>query len=342
VDERVCVCSCLHVCEQEIRKAYRKLAMKYHPDKNPQGRDMFEKVQKAYELLNTARPETATGPDPINVLLMVKTQCILFERHKTLLASYKYAGYPLLLEALKARRVVHRCGCIRCFSRRCVTATEAAASGSLGRVSLLSFASLMVVMRRGVARCGAVRQVPDDGGIVGDRAALLDAATALVHLTCLASPRNAFELIEEQGVEILLSLLTLLVKHGGVSSKTDAKHVQISILGNVLHTLSGLATLPEARARYKAVPHFAEHLSLSLAVTQSPKVMQHSLQVGVPRSLCCCAGVVTVSCCRLPVLVACVAIVGVCLLTRALYAVSWRFVACSALAALPSTRSCRT
>ena len=40
---------------------------------NPEGRDMFEKVQQAYEMLAAARPSTV-GPDPVNVKLIIKTQ----------------------------------------------------------------------------------------------------------------------------------------------------------------------------------------------------------------------------------------------------------------------------
>lgn len=39
------------VDEEILKRQYRRLAMKYHPDKNPQGREKFVAVQKAYELL---------------------------------------------------------------------------------------------------------------------------------------------------------------------------------------------------------------------------------------------------------------------------------------------------
>lgn len=49
---------------------------------SPYFQDMFEKVNKAYEFLCTKSAKVIDGPDPENIILILKTQSILFNRHK--------------------------------------------------------------------------------------------------------------------------------------------------------------------------------------------------------------------------------------------------------------------
>ena len=87
--------------DSTVRKAYFRLAQKYHPDKNPAGREMFEKVNTAYEFLCSKSARVGSGPDPNNIVLVLRTQSILFDRYGEVLQPYKYAGYPMLIKTIR-------------------------------------------------------------------------------------------------------------------------------------------------------------------------------------------------------------------------------------------------
>ncbi len=62
--------------------------------------EIFEAVYKAYELLCSTKKRVVDGPDPQDILLILKTQSILFRRYKEELKPYKYAGYPALINTI--------------------------------------------------------------------------------------------------------------------------------------------------------------------------------------------------------------------------------------------------
>ena len=85
-----------------LRRAYHKMAARYHPDKNSdaEAREIFEQVQKAYEML-VATGRYHAGPDPHNIALLLQGQVIVYTRYSSVLAPFKYAGYPLLIQVLR-------------------------------------------------------------------------------------------------------------------------------------------------------------------------------------------------------------------------------------------------
>ncbi|XP_043725618.1 dnaJ homolog subfamily C GRV2-like [Telopea speciosissima] len=88
-----------NIDEEKLKRQYKKLAMRFHPDKNPEGRERFLAVQKAYERLQ-ASMQGLQGPQLWRLLLLLKGQCILYRRYRDVLEPFKYAGYPMLIDAV--------------------------------------------------------------------------------------------------------------------------------------------------------------------------------------------------------------------------------------------------
>ncbi|CAD6190910.1 unnamed protein product [Caenorhabditis auriculariae] len=67
--------------------------------KNPEGREMFEKINAAYELLST-NTEQNNLPDSHRIVLCLQAQSIIYSRYSKELSEYKYAGYSQLIKTI--------------------------------------------------------------------------------------------------------------------------------------------------------------------------------------------------------------------------------------------------
>jgi DnaJ family protein C protein 13 len=177
------------------------LLCRYHPDKNPspEARAKFLQVQKAYERLQ-AGAAGGQGPQAWRLLLMLRAQCILFRRYGAVLAPYKYAGYPQLLEVLRQQQAASTA-----VSGK--TGVAAAAAGSPASVDAAGGAA--PAADEGSSGGGSATAAAAGGHFLsGERVSQVLAAIELCWLTCVASKRNAEELMRSGGLPLLAGLLT--------------------------------------------------------------------------------------------------------------------------------------
>lgn len=223
---------------KELRKAYRSLARKYHPDKNPAGREMFEAIQGAYELLlpivesgqkirvfSEDGGEDGDGETDENVYegftggktqmqaihVLIKTQLLICKRYEKEMGKYKYPAYRMLLSCLEVPK----------SSREALSKDDP---------SSLLFTSLSSAKR----------------------ADFMKTAVALVYQTCLVSPMNSQELIDEGGVAVLAEILEfyLSVAHQmrkAGAAEHDAEDCITEIISHVVHTLAGISFFDAGR-----------------------------------------------------------------------------------------------
>ena len=76
---------------------------------------MFEKVNNSYEFLCSKSARVGSGPDPNNIVLVLRAQSILFDRYGDALQPYKYAGYPMLTKTIQLETVDCSASQLHCY-----------------------------------------------------------------------------------------------------------------------------------------------------------------------------------------------------------------------------------
>jgi DnaJ domain len=159
----------------DLRKSYKNLARKYHPDKNPNGRQMFEKIRIAYDLLSSVDMKV-TETDMRNVALLITAQNIIYRRFPEAVNDQKYPAYVHLLDVLSVPPTPS-------FSS---PSSSAAADDESGKDVYID-------------------------PLIGTPSDLLLAGTTLIYYTCSVSPLNAREFVKVGGTKRLYEIVCYAV-----------------------------------------------------------------------------------------------------------------------------------
>jgi curved DNA-binding protein CbpA len=84
--------------DEELKKAYRKLAMKYHPDRNPGNKDSedkFKEVGAAYEFLKIGKNKLNYFSGSNDIRFMIYKIQVISEMHSYLDGLYKLVNHEL-------------------------------------------------------------------------------------------------------------------------------------------------------------------------------------------------------------------------------------------------------
>ena len=272
----------------DLRKAYKNLARQYHPDKNPNGREMFEKIHVAYELL--ASLEDAAGPgaggsgggpsahtiDMKHIFYLLKTQNLLYRRFPLDIADQKYPAYRMLIQVL-------------------VIPSKGTLPPGLTTSSMFTGDEGIGASTSNASNSSSGNSQEKEDGILGE---VLVQGTMLMYYTTQVSPLNAREFVKTGLLEKLVELISYAVSlkdlaianaastagqsgHGVGQAQGAVFHVFKELLTFAMKTLTAIVSIEEGRQELlKYTPIIAHEIYVILGLKQVvPLAVENAIEV---------------------------------------------------------------
>ncbi|CAH8642884.1 unnamed protein product [Schistosoma rodhaini] len=236
--------------ESFIRRAYYQMSMKYHPDKNPNGREKFQSLTKAYQFLCN-RSKLSRGPNRLHIQLMLRAQSIVYKRYRSLLISEKYAGYPMLVATILAEISDDKL-----FSYGAQTSDDQTDNND--------------TTTNNNSQSSASNNKNKSNETV-ENAVLLVAATELTYETVVTSVLNAEELRRENGIPVLQKAFS---QCSNFLSRTSSRpgHIVVEVCGHIVSVLAAASLFPSSRQCIQETPQLLKDTLRLLYYKNLPKL----------------------------------------------------------------------